>query len=167
MDSVDMFLRFSRYNRWMNERLYEVCSRLSEDELRLDMKAFFRSIHGTLNHILLADKLWLGRLDGQPFTVNSLDQVLYMEFPLLAHARKQTDLDIEHLVRRLNLEDVDAPITYHSISENKQNTSTRGFALLHLFNHQTHHRGQITAMLAQLGHDYGTTDLMAMPSRKP
>ncbi|NYT37342.1 damage-inducible protein DinB [Allopusillimonas soli] len=167
MGSIDMFLRFSGYNRWMNERLYDVCSRLSEDELRLDMKSFFHSIHGTLNHILLADKVWLGRLTEQRFIVHSLDQTLYMDFPLLAQARMQTDLDIEHLVSELNPEDIEVPITYHSISENKQNTTTKGLILLHLFNHQTHHRGQITTMLIQLGYDYGNTDLMAMPSFKP
>src|SRR5690606_31730525 len=89
MSSIDMFLRFSRYNSWMNESLYDVCSRLSEDELKLDMKSFFRSIHGTLNHILLADKVWLGRLTDHLFTVHPLDQTLYVDFPPLAQARKQ------------------------------------------------------------------------------
>jgi len=167
MGSIDMFLRFARYNSWMNESLYDVCSRLSEDELKLDMKSFFHSIHGTLNHILLADKVWLGRLTDQPFTVQSLDQTLYMDFPVLAQARRQTDLDIEQLVSGLNPEDMEVPITYHSIAEKKQNTATTGLILLHVFNHQTHHRGQVTDMLSQLGHDYGTTDLMAMPSLRP
>ncbi|NYT57562.1 damage-inducible protein DinB [Alcaligenaceae bacterium] len=161
-----MYLRFALYNRWMNETLYDVCSRLSEDELKLDMKTFFRSIHGTLNHILLADKVWLGRLTGQPFAVKSLDQVLYADFPPLAQARKQTDIDIEHLVKRLTPEAIAASIDYHSVVAHKQNTATTGLILQHLFNHQTHHRGQITAMLTQLGYDYGVTDLMAMASRK-
>lgn len=162
MDLHDTFRTMARYNRWMNEKLYETCARLSDDELKLDMKAFFGSIHGTLNHILLTDRVWLGRLTGQPFAVRSLDQELYAEFILLAQERRKTDDAIEHLVAGLSQAEMDDIIPYRSISLEKETSATRGFILLHLFNHQVHHRGQATTLISQLGHDVGVTDLMAL-----
>lgn len=163
MDSLDVFRRFAHYNRWMNDKLYAASACLSKDQRNRDMEAFFRSIHGTLNHILLADRVWLGRLEGRPFEVRSLDQVLYAEFATLTQARKQADREIEDMVSMLQLADLDTLINYWSIASSKPNTVSRGLILHHLFNHQTHHRGQVTAMLSQLGHDYGVTDLIALP----
>ncbi|MFT0533757.1 DinB family protein [Castellaniella hirudinis] len=157
------FQTMARYNRWMNEKLYDTCARLSDEELKLDMKAFFGSIHGTLNHILLADRVWLARLAGVPCAIRSLDQVLYTEFIPLAQARKTTDNDLDRMMAGLSREAMDERITYRPISQGKASSATRGFILLHLFNHQTHHRGQVTSLISQLGHDVGVTDLIALP----
>lgn len=162
MESPDLFRQLAHYNRQMNESIYEVCRDLSDDERRQGMNTFFGSIHRTLNHILLADLIWLGRLKGQPFVVQSLDQELYEQFAELEQARKQADQDLERLVSALGNEDIAASLTYRSIFSGKETTSTRGRILLHVFNHQTHHRGQVTAMLSQLGREYGVTDLIAM-----
>src|SRR5439155_565732 len=81
----------ARYNGWMNERLYECCARLSDAERKKDAGAFFKSIHGTLNHLLLGDRVWMGRFLGRPFAVTSLAQELYADFARLHEERGATD----------------------------------------------------------------------------
>lgn len=162
MDSLDMFRKLAAYNRKFNKTVYEVCGRLTEEERRRDMKAFFGSIHATLNHILVADTLWLGRLNGRPTAIRSLDQELHADFSSLARARELTDEDLERTVAGLRPEDIDACITYRSIFADKESTTRRGRILMHVFNHQTHHRGQVTTLLSQLGHDVGVTDFIAL-----
>ena len=76
MLALDTFRTMAHYNRWMNERLYAVCAEIPDGERRRDRGAFFKSIHGTLNHLLLGDRLWMGRFLDRPFTVDSLDQEL-------------------------------------------------------------------------------------------
>ena len=83
------------YNRWMNDKLYAACADISDEERKADRKAFFKSIHGTLNHILLADRVWFGRFIGRPVMVKSLDQELYTDFAALRAERGSTDQDIE------------------------------------------------------------------------
>ena len=87
-----------RYNRWINDRLYECCGRLSEGERKRDAGAFFKSIHGTLNHLLLGDRIWLGRFTGKPFEVKSLDQELYSDFAHLRSERAATDVAISEWI---------------------------------------------------------------------
>jgi len=163
MNELSMLQTMAGYNSWMNEKLYGVCAAMSDGERKQDMKAFFGSIHRTFNHILLADRVWLGRLAGRPFAVKSLDEELYADFQELARERKATDAEIQSTVAGLSPEHLKAPITYRSISSRQEMTRPRGLILLHLFNHQTHHRGQVTAIMSQLGHDFGVTDLMAFP----
>jgi hypothetical protein len=87
-----MLTLMADHNRWINEKLYAVCSSLSDEERKRDMGAFLRSIHGTLNHLLLlVDRLWLGRVTGQPFPIESLDQELHADFVTLATERSKTD----------------------------------------------------------------------------
>ncbi len=84
----------ARYNRWMNGKLYTLCAGLPDAERKQDRHAFFRSIHGTLNHLLLGDRIWLGRFLGQPFQVQSLGQELYSDFDELrdaAYANRRRD----------------------------------------------------------------------------
>ncbi|WP_017523173.1 DinB family protein [Pusillimonas noertemannii] len=166
MTELAMLQTMAGYNRWMNERLYDVCAGMSDDERKRDMGAFFGSIHKTFNHILLADRVWLGRLAGHPFKVDSLDQELYADFGALARERAMADSELEDLVSKLNPRLLQESITYLSISQRQEATLPRGLILLHVFNHQTHHRGQITAIMSRLGHDFGVTDLIAFPGAK-
>src|SRR5690606_26701898 len=115
MDSLDMFSKLAEYNRKFNESVYEVCGRLSEEERRRDMRAFFGSIHATLNHILVADTIWIGRLNGRPVTITSLDQELHADFASLARARKLTDEDLEQTVASRRREDIDDANTHDTI----------------------------------------------------
>lgn len=153
----------ARYNRWMNERLYECCARLSDEQRKEDAGAFFKSIHGTLNHLLLADRVWLGRFEGRPFPVASLAQELHAEFSELRDERMGTDAAITNWVASLTEDDLGGTLSYTSIVDAAPRHYPLWFAVSHFFNHQTHHRGQLTTLLAQRGIDPGVTDLIWLP----
>ena len=157
----------ARYNRWINERLYGVCARLSDEERRRDRGAFFRSIHGTLNHLLLADKVWLGRFEADPFTVSRLDDELHAEFDALHADRMKTDARIEDWAARQTGDSLAGVLEYVSIVNPEPRRYPMWLAATHFFNHQTHHRGQLTTLLSQCGVDYGVTDLIALPPAQP
>lgn len=151
------------YNQWMNERLYFVCAELSDAQRRQDRGVFFKSIHGTLNHLLLADKIWLGRFFGEPFHVDSLDQELYHYFEELRRVREEIDEQIRQWAEALTDEILADTLRYTSVVNPAPRTYGMWLAVTHFFNHQTHHRGQLTAMLSQCGKDYGVTDLIWLP----
>jgi len=153
----------ARYNRWMNQKIYECCSGLSDEERKRNMDGFFKSIHGTLNHLLLADRVWMGRFTGKPFHVQSLDQELYADFAVLRSEREAEDNRIIEWVASLSPQDVDGYLSYTSIVNPEPRRYPLWFALSHFFNHQTHHRGQVTTLLTQLGVDVGVTDLIGLP----
>lgn len=155
--------KMARYNRWMNQRIYQCCAPLSDEARKQDMGAFFRSIHGTLNHLLLADRLWMGRFTGEPFHAESLDQELYADFTELRAAREQEDQRILDWVASLTPDDLAGELSYTSMSKPQPRRYPLWFALSHFFNHQTHHRGQVTTLLMQQGIDPGVTDLIWMP----
>ncbi len=173
MSSPVMLSALARYNRWMNEKLYELAAGLTDEDRKLDWGAFFRSIHGTFNHLLLADRIWLGRFhdgakpfesldaSGQAIPVKSLAQELYADFEMLRRERSATDRAILEWVGSLSEARLAAPFHYRSLNGVEQGHPL-GWAALHFFNHQTHHRGQITTLLHQAGHDPGVTDLLAM-----
>jgi len=166
------YLAMARYNRWMNQKLYTLCAGLSDDERKRDAGAFFHSIHGTLNHLLLADYAWMRRFtkdsdtyyarrqDGGPIEVSALDQILYDDFDALRAERDSVDALIEKWVEGLSEEDLLMPFSYRTSSGTYEHPLW--WAVSHLFNHQTHHRGQLTTLLTQLGVDPGVTDLAAM-----
>jgi uncharacterized damage-inducible protein DinB len=140
------------YHRQMNRQFYAACARLDEVELKKDRGAFFKSIFGTLNHMLLTDRLWLGGFTGQRIEFKPFDETLYDDFETLRAERERTDTDIEAWVGTLNTDWLEAPFS-------EQLTYPRWLTVTHFFNHQTHHRGQLSALLSQCGIDYGTTDL--------
>lgn len=152
----------SRYNRWMNENLYRVCAEIPDEERKADRGAFFRSIHGTLNHLLLADRRWLGWFLDQPFLIRALDQELYGDFAELRSERRKTDAEIEAWVGSLTEDRLAQSLTITTLA-GAELTYPLWFALDHLFNHQTHHRGQITTLIFQLGYDTDPTDLHRLP----
>ena len=154
---------FAAYNEWMNEKLYACSAELSDAERKRDLGAFFKSIHGTLNHILLGDQAWLQRFRGQPITMTSPLQELYSDFDELWRARRAMDKQIAVWASGLSDELAELPLSFHSITFKKDRVIPTWVAIAHLFNHQTHHRGQITTLLKQLGKDPGVTDLPWMP----
>lgn len=167
MYTIELFRMQAEYNRWMNERLYSVCAGMSEAERKRDLGAFFRSIHGTLNHLLLADCVWLGRLKKRTFPAISLGQELYADFDELRAQRAETDTALADLVQGLRLDDLAGMVRYTSIASGKASALPRGVVLTHVFNHQTHHRGQVTALISRLGYDVGVTDLIRLPGIEP
>jgi len=153
----------ARYNQWMNERLYAVTSSLPEAVRRRDLGAFFKSLHGTFNHILLVDRLWIGRMTDHPCHFDSLDQELYRDFEQLRMQQRETDADLLHRVRALTAQQLTRRIDYISLMTGQPKSLQLGTLLTHVFHHQTHHRGQITTLLSQLGVDFGETDMIWMP----
>jgi uncharacterized damage-inducible protein DinB len=158
----------ARYNRWMNEKLYAVASQLTDEERKRDRGAFFKSIHGTLNHLLLSDRVWMARFTGVslpghvlgPDGIRSLDQDLYADFEELQRERIKTDAEIVSWVSALTPERLAAPLVY--VRRGTTFDHPLWWSVAHVFNHETHHRGQVTTLLMQAGHDPGVTDLIAM-----
>lgn len=151
------------YNRWMNKRIYDACSGLSDEERKRDVGAFFKSIHGTLNHLLLADRIWIGRFTDRSFEFKSLDQELYSDFAQLREEREKSDNDIIAWAESLTEKDLNRELCYMSAVKPQPRKYPFWFALTHFFNHQSHHRGQITTLLSQRGIDPGVTDLIWLP----
>jgi uncharacterized damage-inducible protein DinB len=163
MNGVAWARTLAAYNRWMNERLYALCAGLPDEERRRDRGAYFRSIHGTLNHLLLGDRVWLGRFLGAPFAVVSLDQELYADFAELRAERERTDREIEAWVGALAPADLTGTLRYTSFLNPEPRSYPFWVAATHFFNHQAHHRGQLTTLLMQAGVDPGVTDLIWLP----
>lgn len=153
----------AHYNEWMNNKLYTLCAVISDADRKADRKAFFKSIHGTLNHLLLGDKAWMGRFEGKPFIIKSLDQELYQNFDELRLERQQTDNRIIRWSQNISMSDLSGDLNYQSILSPGQKSCKLWNAVVHLFNHQTHHRGQLTTLLSQMGIDAGVTDILFMP----
>jgi uncharacterized damage-inducible protein DinB len=162
MISTEYARTMARYNEWMNERVYEASAKLSDGERKEDMGAFFKSIHGTLNHLLLADRIWMGRFVGRPIAVTSLAQELYSDFDTLRAERAATDRDITEWAANLTGDVLARDLSYTSIVNPQPRSSPMGVTVAHFFNHQTHHRGQLTTLLMQRGVDPGVTDLIWM-----
>jgi uncharacterized damage-inducible protein DinB len=165
MISTEYAQTMASYNRWMNERLYACCSRLSDAQRKQDLGAFFKSIHGTLNHLLLADRMWLSRFLGRPFMINSLSDELFADFAELAHGRVETDTEIAQWTHRLTPAVLTGELRYTGIAKPVPRQYPMWFAVVHMFNHQAHHRGQLTTLLMQQGIDPEATDLISLPER--
>jgi uncharacterized damage-inducible protein DinB len=141
------FHRFGRYNAWANRRLYEACAALSPADYRAQRPSFFGSIHATLNHILVGDRVWMGRLEGAPSGIERLDQILYEEFADLRAARESEDARILGFVSGLGEDVIAGTLRYRNMAGEAQETPL-AWTLAHFFNHQTHHRGQVHGMLS-------------------
>ena len=163
MQTLDYLKTMCHYNQWMNEKLYAVCETIPDEVRKKDLGAFFRSMHGTLNHLLLADRVWLGRFKNVPFSVQSLDQELYADFATLRRERAKTDAAIHAYIDSLTPEQINGDLHYISLLNPEPRVLPLALALLHFFNHQTHHRGQLTTLMNQTGYDSGVTDLLVMP----
>ncbi len=163
MNAIIQLQKFCRYNSWVNEKIYAVCATIPDDQRKRDLGAFFHSIHATLNHLLLTDRVWLGRLTGVEFPVSSLGDELYADFAELARERAITDGELTRVFAGYTDADLRGDLTYTSVSTGNRRSYPLHHVLLHLCNHQTHHRGQITAMIQRLGFDYGDIDMLFMP----
>ena len=144
----DHFRTFARYNAWANDRLYAACALLTDAEFRTSRQAFFGSIMGTLNHILVGDRAWFGRLEGVPSGITHLDQILFEDLTELTRARVVEDERIRTFVDGLDAEALEHEVVYRTMVGAEHRTPMP-WVLSHLFNHQTHHRGQVHALLSQ------------------
>lgn len=147
---VEHLRRMARYNRWANERLYAACRELPEEEYRKPRAAFFGSLHGTLNHILVGDRLWLARIEGQPMPALKLDDQPCADLEELGAARAAEDERMIQLTDGYrNDEDVGRIVSYRMVSRPDAMSTPLHLCWLHVFNHQTHHRGQAHDQLSQ------------------
>ena len=158
---IDHYRMFAHYNRWANDRLYTAAAGLTDAEYRADTGAFFGSLHATLNHILVADRIWMKRFTGEGETMTGLDQILHTGFEELRADRLREDMRIIGWMEGLTDADTRRLITYTPVSHPQEITHPLGPALSHLFNHQTHHRGQCHTILTALGKPSLNLDLIS------
>jgi uncharacterized damage-inducible protein DinB len=157
----------ARYNRWQNESLYRAAGRLSDAERHAQRGAYFGSIHATLTHMAFADRAWLWRLTGDATlkpTATSMSESV-TAFPVwvdLAAKRQALDSAIITWADGLTSADLEGDLTYHSVATGTSFTKPRWLLVTHLFNHQTHHRGQVHCLLTQAGLSPDDTDIPLM-----
>jgi uncharacterized damage-inducible protein DinB len=144
------FEMFARYNQWANSRLYAMAAALSDAAYRKDVGAYFGSLHGTLNHILTADRIWMRRVTGTGDHPDRLNAIVCDTLPSLLGARQAEDERIIAFVHTLTEADLEANWDYRTLNGTPQRQPLREI-LAHLFNHQTHHRGQAHTIVKMLG----------------
>lgn len=166
MISVEYVRKMAAYNRWQNESLYQAANGLSNTARRRDRGAVFGSIHSTLNHLLWADTIWMSRFAGwsKPRTGSIQDSVNEREeWDDLVVARIDLDLRIVAWAAALTPADTEGRLTWYSGAVDREITKPRWLLYAHFFNHQTHHRGQVHALLTAEGVRPTDTDLPLMP----
>jgi uncharacterized damage-inducible protein DinB len=173
MSRIRHICLMATYNEWMNAKIYEAAGSLTDDELSADRKAFFGSILGTLNHLVAGDTVWLQRFARHPAShlalhpilqrppPTSLDQLLYPNIRELSAQRVWLDQMIVEWSRSIVESDLDHVLSYASMKGVPADKDFYGL-VMHFFNHQTHHRGQVTTLLSQAGVDVGDTDLVIL-----
>lgn len=144
------FVMMASYNAWANVRLYRMAGTLADELYRKDVGAYFKSLHGTLNHLLVADRIWMRRLTGSGDQPKSLDAIVFDDLSPLRAARVAEDKRIIEFVQRLAGPAFEEALEYQTLNGAPQRQRMREI-LAHLFNHQTHHRGQAHAILTALG----------------
>ncbi len=154
------FEMMAGYNGWANERLYDAAAALTDGLYRKEHGAFFVSIHRTLNHILVGDRIWMGRFTGTDGAPTKLDVVLFDEFDELRLARQSEDDRIVGYIGGLSESDLAGRFRYRTITNPTDVEQPLAPALTHFFNHQTHHRGQVTALLTRLALEAPCVDLV-------
>src|SRR3984957_1528718 len=145
---LDAFKMLARYNRVANTRLYEQCGKLALAEYLRERRGSFGSIHALLNHMLLGDRIWMSRFAGGGKTTPPLNSILFNNFAELSAARIEQDAAIEDFFENVDGDFLSRPLSYKN-SLGVECTDAAPGAVLHFFNHQTHHRGQVHVMLSQ------------------
>jgi uncharacterized damage-inducible protein DinB len=149
------FRQLARYNAWANERIYAAAAEFSDAERKAKRPSFFGSIHATLNHILVGDRVWLSRLAAKPggplvskpAEITALNQELYEDFDELRAARIKEDTRLGEVIGRYSDADLAGELHYANMAGEERRTPLAQ-VLGHLFNHQTHHRGQVHGLLS-------------------
>jgi uncharacterized damage-inducible protein DinB len=144
------FAVMAAYNRWANIRVYKMAAALPDELYRKQIDIYFKSLHGTLNHILAADRIWMHRLDGKGDHPGKLNATIHDDLVSLTEARVAEDQRIVNFVDSLADADFEKSWDYATLNGTPQRQYVREI-LAHLFNHQTHHRGQAHAALTALG----------------
>lgn len=154
------YTMFAGYNAWANRRLYDAAALLSEADYRADRGAFFKSMHGTLNHLLATDRIWMKRFTGEGEVPDRVDAILHESFAGLRTARTAEDRRIVAWVDGLDEARLQGVIRYRRVSTPEEFVQPLMPALDHWFNHQTHHRGQAHMILTSLSRPAPELDLL-------
>jgi uncharacterized damage-inducible protein DinB len=160
MTPAALYRMFGHYNAWANRRLFEAAAQLSTEQYRADRGAFFKSVHGTLNHLLVTDRIWMRRFTGEGDAPDRLDAILFEAFEELRAAREAEDRRIVDFVDGLDEARIAGTIKYRRVSSPEEFEQQLAPALAHWFNHQTHHRGQVHALLTGLSGKAPELDLL-------
>ena len=156
----DRYTPFAGYNAWANRRLFEAAAQLPDSDYRADRGVFFRSMHGTLNHLLVTDRIWMKRFTGTGDAPDRLDAILHDRLDALRAAREAEDRRIVAWIAGLDEAQLAGSIRYRRVSSPEEFVQPLMPALDHWFNHQTHHRGQAHALLTGLGREAPELDLL-------
>lgn len=171
MDFGLIFQQLALYNQWINRRIYDASGRLNTNDINSDRGAYFKSVIGTLNHILVGDIFWFKRFSQHFLPLGALEYFHKIDRPEsldsifcdslfdLRFAREAADESIIHFSSSLT-EAMLASTVVYSDSAGNEYKKNFGCLLLHVFNHQTHHRGQVSTLLNQYGVDFGVTDML-------
>ncbi|TFL14798.1 damage-inducible protein DinB [Pusillimonas caeni] len=168
MISKEQIRLLARYNQWMNEKVYKASSELSDQERKADAKANYKSVHSTLNYLLWADYVWLGRFTentplAKEYPKGPIGVDLYADWAVLQAARQDMDNDFLEWSQHVSEGWLAADYSWHSVLTDKTITKPAWLLVTHLFNHQADHRGQVITMLKQHGVSAGDSDLLFMP----
>ncbi len=155
-----LFQMLAAYNAWVNRRLYDAAARLPEANYRADRGAFFGSLHGTLNHILVGDRIWMHVFTGGGEKPRQLDGILYEDLISLTAARRAEDARIAGYIGALTEADLSGTARYRTVRAPADIEQQLAPLLLHFFNHQTHHRGQAPCLLTGLTGEAPSLDLL-------
>jgi len=157
--------RMARYNRWQNQNLYGCADRLSDAERRRERGAFFGSIHKTLNHLLWGDRIWMSRFTdvARPDGGITGSVSLHEDWDELKRERMAFDGTMIAWADGLDAASLAGDLTWYSGAQKREVTRPRWILITHMFNHQTHHRGQVHCMLTQAGGTPHATDFPALP----
>ena len=156
----DHFRSLAAYNLWANLRLYGAAADLTDEKYRRDVNAFFTSMHGTLNHALVADRVWMKRFTGEGHHPARLDAIVHEDFASLRAAREAEDDRIATYIENLGDAAFEGRFSYITMTDVRTVSQRLAPALAHFFNHQTHHRGQAHGILSTLGKEPPSLDLI-------
>lgn len=151
------------YNQWQNQAVYAAAGKLDDAVRKADKGGFFKSIHGTLNHIMWGDSIWFARFIGEPLPTNPIGEEMFADFAEMQAAREALDQRILDWAQGVDQAFLQESVTWSSKLYGFTQTVPRWVLVQHFFNHQTHHRGQVGTLLTQCGVDVGITDIPMLP----
>jgi uncharacterized damage-inducible protein DinB len=160
----DTYSLMADYNAWMNRQIFALAAGIADAKRKENLGAFFKSLHGTLNHILFADLVFLARFTGSPMPKGEFGADLHDDFDALRAEREQVDTRILDWIANLDRSGLAEPLTFTSTVDGVTRTLPRWVMVTQMFNHQTHHRGQATTLIKQLGVDPGIIDIPWLPA---
>ena len=163
VNTPEIYQTLARYNRWMNEKVYAASAELSDEARKEDRGAFFGSLHSTLNHLLFGDRAWMNRFTDGKRKLLPIGEDLFADFEELRAARREQDQELLEWTAGLTSDWLSEILEWESLASPGIKRQPQWLLVTHMFNHQTHHRGQVTTLLSQCGKDIGRTDLPFLP----